>query len=183
MTHPLVQTCEKLSTKQKISFLLYSVFGRFLPRSTMPYSLGSKYIRAFLVKRFICSCGINLNVETGVLLSPYISIGDNCLIGENCQIRRNVILGDDVLLAQNVSLISFKHNYDRVDMPIRLQGESFGSIQIGNDVWVGINAVILPDVKIGDHAIVAAGAVVTKDVPDWAIVGGVPAKLIRYRDH
>jgi len=182
VTHPLAQAGEKLSATQKISFLLYNVFGRFLPRSTMPYSFGSKYIRAFLVKHFVRSCGRNLIVETGALLSLYISIGDSCLIGENCQIRGNVILGNDVLLAQNVSLISFKHNYDRVDIPIRLQGETFGTINIGNDVWIGINAVILPDVKIGNHAIIAAGAVVTKDVPDWAIVGGVPAKIIKFRE-
>jgi len=148
----------------------------------MPYSLGSKYIRSFLVRNFIESCGKNLIVETGVLLSPTIKVGHNCLIGEHCQIRSNVILGDDVLLAQNVTLVSFKHNFDRPDIPIRLQGETFGTIEIGNDVWIGINAIILPNVKVGRHAIVAAGAVVTKDVPNWAIVGGVPAKIIKYRD-
>jgi len=59
--------------------------------------------------------------------------------------------------------------------------EEFGNIEIGNDVWIGANAIIVDGIKIGDGAIVAAGAVVTKDVPPYAIVGGVPAKIIRYR--
>jgi len=176
-------TPNPLTITRRIAFLLYNLFGRFLPRSTMPYSLGSKHIRAFLVRNFVDSCGKNIIVETGSLLSPKIKVGHNCLIGENCQIRSNVTLGDDVLLAQNVALVSFKHNFERPDIPIRLQGETFGTIEIGNDVWVGINAIVLTNVKVGDHAIVAAGAVVTKDVPDWAIVGGIPAKVIKYRKH
>ena len=173
----------EISFSKKIALFAYNIFGRILPRTSMPYSLGSKHIRSFLVERFIETCGSNLIVETGVLLSPKIKIGDNCLIGENSHIRSNVTLGDDVLIAQNVSLISFAHNYDRVDIPIRLQGETFGKIEIGNDVWIGVNAVVLADVKVGDHSIIAAGAVVSKDVPAWSIVGGVPAKVIKYRKH
>jgi len=172
----------ELSILRMTAFLLYNLFGRFLPRTTMPYSMGSKKIRFFLVKNFITSCGKNLTVETGALISPKVHIGNNCLIGENCIIRGEVIIGDDVLLAQNVSLIAFNHHYSRTDVPIRLQGESFEPIKIGNDVWIGINVVVTAGVTVGSHAIVAAGAVVTKDVPDWGIVGGIPAKVIKYRN-
>lgn len=172
-----------LSIKRMLCFLLYNLFGKNLPRTTMPYSLGAKFIRAFLIKNFIDACGTGLIVETGAILSPYISVGNNCLIGEGCRIRGNIAIGNDVLLAQNVELVSFAHNFDRSDVPIRLQGEIFGSIMIGNDVWVGVNAIVLPDVKVSDHAIIGAGSVVTKDVPEWAIVGGAPARIIKYRNH
>ena len=172
-----------LSLKRKIYFLLYNVIVRHLPRTTMPYSLGSGRIRSFVVKNFVESCGVNLIVETGALISPFINIGNNCLIGENCHVRGDVTLGDDVMLAQHVSLISFQHNFYRSDVPIRLQGETFSKIVIGNDVWIGLNAIILAGVSIGDHAIVAAGAVVSKPVPNWAIVGGVPSEIIKFRKH
>ncbi|MEY3760385.1 MAG: hypothetical protein RIR39_1876 [Pseudomonadota bacterium] len=169
--------------KRKFYFLLYNLIGKALPRTTMPYSLGAKWVRAFLIRNFIDVCGNKLIVETGAILSPFISVGHDCLIGEGCRIRGNVTIGNDVLLAQNVELISFGHGFERSDVPMRLQAETFGSIEIGNDVWIGVNAVVLPNVKIGNHAIVGAGSVVTKDVPDWAIVGGVPAKLIKFRNH
>jgi len=162
-------------------FLLYNIVGRFLPRTTMPYSLGSQAIRRFLIRNYIDSCGENLVVETGALISPNVCIGNNCTIGENCLVRSQVTLGNDVLIAQNVSFISFQHNYERNDVPIHAQGEIFSPIMVGNDVWIGINVVILAGTTIGDHAIVAAGAVVTKGVPAWSVVAGVPAKVIKYR--
>ena len=170
-----------ISLKRSIFFFFYNVFGRFLPRTTMPYNLGSKKIRAFLVRNFIEYCGDDIQVETGAILSPTIQVGNRCLIGEHCRIRGKVIIGDDVLFAQNVNVIAFNHNFERDDIPIRVQGESFGSITIGNDVWLGINSTILNDVTVGNHAIIGVGSVVTKNVPEWAIVGGVPANVIKYR--
>ena len=76
------------------------------------------------------------------------------------------------------------HNHNRIDIPMIQQGfEDDHEIIIGDDVWIGTNVTILSGVyKIGNHSIIAAGAVVTKDVPDYAIVGGVPAKIIRMRN-
>jgi maltose O-acetyltransferase len=172
-----------ISTKRKLFFLLYNIFGKALPRTTMPYSFGAKHIRTFLIKNFIEECGENLIVETGANISPFVRIGDNCLIGEGCRVRGNVSVGNDVLIAQNVELISFSHGFERSDIPIRMQDEIFGYIEIGHDVWIGVNVVVLPNIKIGNHAIIGAGSVVTKDVPEWAIVAGVPAKLIKFRNH
>ncbi len=62
------------------------------------------------------------------------------------------------------------------------QGMRISEVVIGNDVWIGMRVIIMPGVKVGDGAVIGAGAVVTKDVPDFAIVGGVPAKIIRYRN-
>lgn len=164
-------------------FLLYNLFGRILPRPTMPYAFGSRWIREFLLRHAVEMCGKGVIIDPHVTLSPTISIGDNTYIGEGTRIRGRVKIGNDVLIAQDVHIVAFNHYYKNARIPIRLQGEDFGEIIIGNDVWIGVNAIILNNVVIGNHAIVAAGAVVARNVPPWAIVGGVPAKVIKYRPH
>lgn len=91
-------------------------------------------------------------------------------------------IGNDCLISQHISLIASNHNFSRNNL-IRLQGwsESNCSIIIQNDVWIGANSVILPGITIGEGAIIGAGSVVTKDIPNFAIVAGNPAKIIRYR--
>jgi maltose O-acetyltransferase len=80
-------------------------------------------------------------------------------------------------------MYSYSHAYDRLDIPMDQQGfEDPTPIHIGDDVWIGARVIILPGVNIGSHCIIGAGSVVTKDVPDYAIVGGVPAKIIRMRN-
>lgn len=75
------------------------------------------------------------------------------------------------------------HEMSRRDIPMRLQGDSVSKpVVIGDDVWIGARSIILKGVHIGKGAVIAAGAVVTKDVPEYAIVGGVPAKVIKYRE-
>ena len=73
------------------------------------------------------------------------------------------------------------HNFTDLDTPIRLQGATRKGVSIGEDCWVGSGVTILDGVRIGNHCIIGAGAVVTKDIPDYAIVGGVPAKIIKMR--
>lgn len=91
-------------------------------------------------------------------------------------------LGGDVMMAPHVTILSNSHNFSRTDIPMGAQGTPAARpVRIGNDVWIGTRAIILPGVQIGDHCIIAARAVVTKDVPDRAIVGGNPARIIRYR--
>jgi acetyltransferase-like isoleucine patch superfamily enzyme len=118
----------------------------------------------------------------------YIGNGKNIKIGAGCRINENVYLekvtiGNDVLIAPHVSILSRMHAFDRTDIPMSLQGysEELGVI-IADDVWIGRNVVVLPGVTIGKGAIVGAGAVVTHSVPDFAIVAGVPAKILRFRD-
>lgn len=79
-------------------------------------------------------------------------------------------------------IISRNHEFDRTDIPMRLQGyKDAEPCVIGNDVWIGRRVMSMPGVHIGNGCIIAAGAVVTKDVPDYAVVGGVPAKVIKFR--
>lgn len=91
-------------------------------------------------------------------------------------------IGASVLMGPNVTIITQNHKHDRVDIPIRLQGyELIKPVTINDDVWIGRNVLIMPGVTIGSGTIIAAGAVVTKDVPEYTIVGGVPARILKYR--
>lgn len=92
-----------------------------------------------------------------------------------------IAIGSGVMVGPNVVIRASNHSVDRTDLPMWDQGQTGGRIVIGDDVWIGANAVIVPGVTIGSHVIVAAGAVVTHDVPDYAIAAGVPAKVIRDR--
>ena len=118
----------------------------------------------------------------------YIGKGNKVRIGTGCRINENVYLekvtlGKDVLIAPNVSILSRMHEFASIDIPMSLQGyREEKEVVIGDDVWLGRNVVVLPGVTIGQGAIVAAGAVVTKDIPEFAIVGGVPASLISTRE-
>jgi acetyltransferase-like isoleucine patch superfamily enzyme len=93
-----------------------------------------------------------------------------------------VTLGDDVLLAPEIIFVDSNHNWDRLDVPIKDQGSmSPQPIVVEQGAWIGIRAVILPGVRIGQGAIVGAGAVVTRDIPEYAIAAGNPAKVVRFR--
>lgn len=125
----------------------------------------------------------NSFVEYGVYLSngKHMKIGYNCHINENVFIQGGYI-GNNVMIAPNVSLLSTSHNYKNTEIPMIHQGETPPNPPIiADDVWLGRNVVVMPGIKIGTGSIIAAGAVVTKNVAPFSIMGGVPAKLIKYR--
>lgn len=108
-----------------------------------------------------------------------VTIGDYTRIGIHCTLIGPVCIGNHVNLAQGITVTALNHNFEDSSKRIDEQGVSTKPVVIGDDVWIGTNAVILPGVTIGSHCVVAAGAVVTKDVPDHTLVGGVPAKVIK----
>ena len=108
-----------------------------------------------------------------------VVIGDHTRIGIHNTIIGPVTIGNHVNLAQGITVTALNHNFDDSDKRIDEQGVSTSQVVIGDDVWIGANAVVLPGVTIGTHCIVAAGAVVTKDVPSHSLVAGVPAKIIK----
>lgn len=132
------------------------------------------------------SLGRNSIIEcTGVIreLGEELIIGENVGIAANAFIamRGTITIGDNTIFGPGVSIHAENHNFSDLNKPIRKQGATRKEVTIGKDCWIGSKAVILDGVNIGNHVIVAAGAVVTKDVPDYAIVGGVPAKIIKQR--
>ena len=106
-------------------------------------------------------------------------IGDYTRVVLHNTIIGPVTIGHHVNLAQGITVTALNHNFENPDSRIDEQGVSTKPVTIGNDIWIGANAVILPGVTIGDHSVVAAGTVVTKDVPPHSLVAGVPAKIIK----
>jgi acetyltransferase-like isoleucine patch superfamily enzyme len=116
---------------------------------------------------------------------PTLRIADGTYIGRFAHINawREVTIGNNVLIADRVFISDASHNFDDPAAPIRLQGDSFiGAVELKEGCWIGVGAVILPGVTIGKNAVVGANAVVTKSVPDYAVVAGIPARIVRQRD-
>ena len=108
-----------------------------------------------------------------------VQIGNHTRIGLHNTVIGPVKIGNHVNLAQGITVTALNHNFTDSNKRIDEQGISTNAVSIEDDVWIGANAVILPGVTIGNHCVVAAGAVVTKDVPPHSLVAGVPAKVIK----
>ncbi len=124
--------------------------------------------------------GARSYVAAHAYLTGTIEAGDDCTINVFSVVRGTITLGDGVRIGAHTSLLGFNHSMDP-DLPVFRQPIVERGIVIGDDVWVGSNAVILDGVTVGSHAVIAAGAVVTRDVAEWAIVGGNPARFLRDR--
>jgi carbonic anhydrase/acetyltransferase-like protein (isoleucine patch superfamily) len=110
-----------------------------------------------------------------------VEFGAHCTVNPYVMISGMVRCGDGVRIASHASIVGFNHGFDDPNVPIHTQKHESLGIVIGDDVWIGANAVVLDGVAVGNGAVIAAGAVVSKDVPPLAIVGGVPANVVRYR--
>ena len=131
------------------------------------------YRRFWLGRRSVVESYCCINNAVGDVI-----IGDYTRIGLHSTIIGPVCIGNHVNLAQGITITALNHNFSDATKRIDEQGITTKPVVIKDDVWIGANAVVLPGVTIGSHAVVAAGAVVTHDVPDNTVVGGVPAKAI-----
>jgi acetyltransferase-like isoleucine patch superfamily enzyme len=113
-----------------------------------------------------------------------VTIGAKTVLGQECTISafQRVSIGRECVIADRVMMIDFDHGVVDVERPIRQQGIYKRDVRVGNNVWIGYGACILRGVTVGDNAIVGTNAVVTADVPDNAVVAGVPARVIRMRE-
>lgn len=132
------------------------------------------YRRFWLGRRSVVESFCCINNAVGDVI-----IGDHTRIGIHCTIIGPVCIGSHVNLAQGITVTALNHNFEDITQRIDQQGITTKPIVIGDDVWIGANSVILPGVTLGSHVVVAAGAVVTKDIPDNCVVAGVPAKVIK----
>jgi acetyltransferase-like isoleucine patch superfamily enzyme len=123
--------------------------------------------------------GCKLRVHEGE-----VRIGAKSVLGQECTVSafQHVEIGRECVIADRVMLIDFDHGVVDVERPIRLQGIYKRDVQVGHNVWIGYGACLLRGVRVGDNAIVGTSAVVTRDVPDNAVVAGVPARVLRMRD-
>jgi acetyltransferase-like isoleucine patch superfamily enzyme len=121
-------------------------------------------------------------VAAGAYVTGSVVLGDNCTINPYATIRAKFRCGHGVRIGAYACIVGFNHGFDRIDIPIYEQPHTSKGIVLGDDIWVGAQVTIVDGVTVGSHAILAGGAVVTRDVPDYAIVGGNPAKIIRMRN-
>ncbi|MBN1601390.1 MAG: acyltransferase [Chitinispirillaceae bacterium] len=132
-----------------------------------------------LGRNSIIECtGVARNLGEKLSIGKHVGISPNAFIS----VRGTLSIGSDTIMGPHVCIISENHVYSDLNTPIRLQGDDRKGIAIGNGCWIGANVTILDGVNIGDGAIIAAGAVVNKDIPSLSIAGGVPAKVIKMRD-
>ncbi|MDD3591325.1 MAG: CatB-related O-acetyltransferase [Sulfurovum sp.] len=167
----------------KIKLIVYYLIITKLPNSR--YGNIFRKIRNW----YVCDILKIMQKDDGNFFEENVYIGNakNISIGKHCHINENVFIqgatiGNFVMIAPNVAILNGTHKFDRVDVPMIMQGEEkeLNPI-IEDDVWIGRNAAVMPNIRIGRGSIIGAGAVVTKDVEPFSIMGGVPAKLIKKR--
>ena len=162
--------------------LIYWLYMHLI--SKIPSSIGGNIFRRRILKNLLVigdGSTISNNVE---ILHPH-----NIHIGKNVGIANKVILdgrgsikiGDYSIIGFESVLLTSTHNHSSTSIPIIEQGMYNAPIKIGENVWIGARVIILPGVEVGGGAIIGANAVATKNIPPRAIVGGVPAKVIKYR--
>ena len=172
----------------KIRTFLRSIILRILSdnKSAKKFRIGknAKILNASAIK-----LGKEVNIGQNAVINCFtddgdihLEISDNVYIGRDVQINayKSVKIQSDVVIADRVHISDATHNHENLEKPIINQGTSFkDEVEIGSGSWLGINSVILPGVKLGKNVIVAANSVVSKDVEDFCVVGGVPAKFIK----
>ena len=175
---------QKIGKKKAFYVILYYFFAKHLPGVPLPGSKLGMWVRNFLAQRIFLFFGKDAKVNADVYFGSGVGVklGNYSSLNSGAWISNDTEMGDHVMLGPNVMIISASHNHELLDIPMREQGAPKRKpVKIGNDVWIGARSIILRGVMVGDQAIVAAGSVVTKDVPACSIVGGSPARLIRMR--
>ncbi|MBA4322495.1 MAG: acetyltransferase [Odoribacter sp.] len=165
-----------------------------LKRQIILFILGAiKYLPFYSIMKLrnICYRAILKKMGKGSNISDAVTIANpsNVSIGERSSIHEysyfagkgEVIIGDYVAIANNCTIISETHNFTDRSIPVKLQGLSPQPVIIGDDVWIGSHVTILGNVRIGKGAIIGAGSVVTRDIPEYAVAVGVPCNVIKYR--
>jgi maltose O-acetyltransferase len=148
------------------------------------YPINIKKIRALFLKTTFKKCGWGIEIDKFVNIQgkKNLTVGEYSVINSFVHIwagPSGVYIGDRVLIASHAAITSLTHDYSRLNM--RFGAAIDKSVIIKDDVWIGSHAVILPGITIGEGAVIGAGAIVTSDIPDYAIAIGIPAKVIKYR--
>ena len=168
-----------------LGIILYRTFGKMLPAAdcyVKPMGLFGKRVRAICGKLILEKCGKNVNIYKDAVFSSRVELGGYSDIGYRCRIQGKCIIGEHVMMAPECQIWTQNHDTKRIEGKAWLSGNTPEEPVIIHDgVWIGSRVIILPGVTIKEGAVIGAGSIVTKDVPAYAIVGGNPARIIRYR--
>lgn len=167
--------------------LLYYGFARYLPptnRTAIGHFGG--YLRNMCGRHLFRKCGKRINIERMASFGngAEVELGEDSCLGINCHYPNNIKIGNNVMFGPHCYVLgNVAHRYDRIDIPVGAQGVYHieNRTTIGNDVWFGRQCLILAGKKIGNHVVIGAGAVVSKDVPDYVVAAGNPIRVIRDR--
>jgi galactoside O-acetyltransferase len=152
--------------------------------------------RVFLPRGAVANRIDNIKIGKQFTLAPFCQLfcqdrtGSELVIGDRVSLNYNVMvnadggkiyLGNNVIIGPQTVLRAANHRFEDPNLPIRDQGNKGGAIVVEDDVWIGANVVVLPDVKIGKGSVIGAGSVVTRDIPEYSVAVGVPARVIKSR--
>lgn len=176
-----------MKVNNRLVIEVYIIFQHLL--SMLPGVSGT-YMRRLFYKLLLKKCGKGFRSGTSVKIQTpsSVSVGDNVglndrvWIAANKNSNGNIVIGNNVIVGPNTIIHSGNHRYDRLDIPIRLQGYKFSPIVIEDDVWIAAGVIILAGVRIGTGSVIAAGSVVVHNVDPFTVVGGIPAKIISKRN-
>jgi len=164
--------------------VLREEFGIIIVQS-LPSRLGGSFIKKYFLVNNGAKIGKNISIDKEVLIRnpEHLMIGDNVVISFGVIITAagGVEIGADVLIGYGAKVLSANHRVPGIKQTIKSAGHMYKKVVIEDDVWIGAGSIVLPGVKIGKGAIVAAGAVVTKDVSSFVYVAGIPARIIKKR--
>ncbi len=167
-----------------IALFFYYSFLQFLPTAPMPGSSLAYGLRRIAARTIFRRCGAGVIIKSRAYFGrgTNVEIGNRSQLGIRLRADSDFVVGDDVVMGPDVVIMCWSHRFDRVDVPINQQGPGeVRPVTVGDDVWLGTRCILLPGVSVGNHAVVGAGSVVTRDVPEYAIVAGVPAVILRDR--
>ena len=188
---------EKIKSNNKLKKLVH--WSILIPNQTRPRLWIKWFVNPFYHKKGKGSCvrprtrmdvvpwnkfelGLDSTIEDFSAINNGVGpviIGDRTKIGLSNTVIGPVTIGNDIRLAQNITLSGLNHNYEDVSMPIHVQGVSTAPIVIEDETWIGANVVVVAGVTIGKHSIVAAGSIVTKDIPPYSVAVGNPARVLK----
>lgn len=170
--------------KKKFHYYLYHIFWAKFPVSYSKFGVLSKKLRYYSASKFISKCGQNVNFEKGARFGTDLVIGKNSGVGINSKLSSGVVIGENVMMGPDVVILTKNHNFDNIEKPMINQGLSpIKKVVIENDVWIGQRVIILPGVIIKRGIVIGAGSVVTKTFPEYSIIAGNPAKIIKSRNN
>lgn len=176
---------KEISVAQFICLVIYYCLLQFLPASTIPVVGNlSRKLRYYCCRHIFKFCGKNVNIERRAVFGSGVDIviDDNSGLGIKCIVPGDLIVGKNVLMGPYCYILGANHVFDRIDIPIIQQGNTIKKTTIiEDDVWIGRQVVFTPGRTVKRGSIVAIGCVLTKDFPEYSIIGGNPSRLIRSR--